>query len=80
MIKLIIKPLTLCIIAVMVLLFFISLKKVFSPDIGFHLHAGQWMIEHKDLLKINLFTYTLLDKLYVDLHWLYQNVFIPFSV
>jgi len=72
MIKFIIKPLSLSILAVVVLLFIISIKKVFSPDIGFHLHAGQWMIEHVEVLKTNLFTYPLLDRLYVDLHWLYQ--------
>jgi len=70
--KLIKKPLSLCIMAVVFLLLFISIKKVFSPDIGFHLHAGQWMMEHKEILRSNLFTYPLLDKLYVDLHWLYQ--------
>ncbi len=70
--KLIKRPLSLYIIAVVFLLLFISIKKVFSPDIGFHLHAGQWMLEHKEILKSNLFTYPLLDKLYIDLHWLYQ--------
>jgi hypothetical protein len=30
------------------------------------------MIEHKEILRTNLFTYPLLDKMYVDLHWLYQ--------
>ncbi len=70
--KLIKRPLSLCILAVVILLLFISIKKVFSPDIGFHLHAGQWMIEHGEILKTNLFTYPLLDKLYIDLHWLYQ--------
>jgi hypothetical protein len=72
MLKLIIKPLSLCIFAVVGLLLIISIKKVFSPDIGFHLHAGQWMIEHKQIVKNNLFTYPLLDQLYIDLHWLYQ--------
>jgi hypothetical protein len=72
MMKLIKRPLSLCMIAVVFLLLIISIKKVFSPDIGFHLHAGQWMLEHKEILKSNLFTYPLLDKLYVDLHWIYQ--------
>ena len=70
--KLLKKPLSLSILASIFLLIIISIKKVFSPDIGFHLHAGQWMLEHKEILKSNLFTYPLLGKLYIDLHWLYQ--------
>ncbi|MBN1295336.1 tetratricopeptide repeat protein [bacterium] len=43
-----------------------------EPDMGFHLRAGQWMIEHRTWPETDILTYTVPDHPYVDMHWLYQ--------
>lgn len=49
-----------------------SFRPIADNDIGFHLHAGQWIIENLTFPTNDTFTYTVRDHLYIDLHWLYQ--------
>lgn len=47
--------------------------EIFSPDIGFHLNSGRWILEHRMTPDYNPFIYT--SKLpYVDLYWVYQII------
>jgi hypothetical protein len=49
-----------------------AFRQLYSPDIGFHLKAGKWMLENFKFPVNDLFTYTINDHRYVDLQWLYQ--------
>jgi hypothetical protein len=50
----------------------LSFREIFSPDIGLHLAAGRWIIEHGSFPTRDVFTYTVPGNDYVDLYWLYQ--------
>ena len=50
----------------------LSFREIFSPDIGLHLAAGRWIIEHGSIPATDVFTYTVPGNDYVDLYWLYQ--------
>lgn len=58
--------------AVAVLALLLAWREVSEVDLGFHLRAGQWIVEHRQWPQNDLFTYTVNDHAYVDLHWLYQ--------
>ncbi len=51
---------------------FLSLRNIYGEDIGFHLHAGRWMIQNFSLPPNEIFTYTSNGIQYIDLNWLYQ--------
>src|SRR5207302_95996 len=38
--------------------FFAGLKTAADPDLGWQLAAGRWMVEHHQVLRTNVFTYT----------------------
>ncbi len=62
-----------------VVLFFVlvglmSSRLIDDKDIGFHMHAGQWILENERFFDMDTFTYTVNDHPYIDLHWLYQIV------
>jgi hypothetical protein len=62
-------------IALVILMVFVyGIKKIYSPDIGFHLAAGEWMIQHGEIMKKDFFTYTRLGEKYIDLNWFYQII------
>lgn len=52
--------------------FAFALRQLYSPDIGFHLKAGVWMLEHREILQQDVFSYTVAGKEYINLYWLYQ--------
>lgn len=58
--------------AVFLLVLLLAWREVAEVDLGFHLRAGQWIIEHRQWPQNDPFTYTVNDHAYVDLHWLYQ--------
>ncbi|MFN3344045.1 MAG: hypothetical protein ACK412_00150 [Chloroherpetonaceae bacterium] len=41
-------------------------------DIGFHLHGGKWIWQHRAFPDKDAYTYTVPNNDYIDLHWLYQ--------
>lgn len=47
-------------------------KMIFDKDIGFHLRAGQWMIENGHFMRHDVFTYTVTDHPVINLYWLYD--------
>lgn len=49
-----------------------SLKMIFDKDLGFHLRAGQWMIENGQCMRHDVFTYTVSDHPVINLYWLYD--------
>ncbi|MBF0106583.1 MAG: hypothetical protein HQM16_14810 [Deltaproteobacteria bacterium] len=61
-------------ILLMALAFLLCFIKIQNYDMGFHLKAGQWIIENLKFPDHDEFSYTVPDHHYVDLHWLYQVV------
>ncbi|MBI4811709.1 MAG: hypothetical protein HY800_09780 [Ignavibacteriales bacterium] len=51
-----------------------AFREIYSPDIGFHLRAGEWIIQNLKVPAQDTFTYTSSAHDYVDMHWLYQVV------
>ena len=50
----------------------LGFHRIYSPDIGFQLSLGRWIVEHRSVPWEDPFTYTLGHRPYVDLQWLYQ--------
>ncbi|MBX7151990.1 hypothetical protein K1X84_10145 [bacterium] len=59
-----------CILFLLVTVF--SLKMIFDKDLGFHLRAGQWMLENGQFMRHDVFTYTVTDHPVINLYWLYD--------
>jgi hypothetical protein len=59
-------------LATLSLLFILSLRLITDIDIGFHLHGGEWIWQHKAFPDKDAYTYTVSNNEYIDLHWLYQ--------
>ncbi|MEO0206177.1 MAG: hypothetical protein ABIL22_05840, partial [candidate division WOR-3 bacterium] len=57
---------------VFALVFFLSLRKIYDVDIGFHLRGGEWMLENKAFHRYDVFTYTARNNEYIAMYWLYQ--------
>jgi hypothetical protein len=47
-------------------------RVLFDPDLGFHLKAGQWIVQNHQVPSKDTFTYTVSDHDYLDIQWLYQ--------
>jgi len=58
--------------SVFLLALILASHKIYEADLGFHLRAGQWILDHGRWPQTDTFTYTLSNQLYLDLHWLYQ--------
>ena len=58
--------------AVFILACLLSIRKVSEMDLGFHLRAGEWILEHRTWPRTDPFTYTVSDHHYIDIHWMYQ--------
>jgi hypothetical protein len=54
------------------MVFVMGLQKNYSPDVGFHLQSAKWMLDNKQFIKTDSFTYTSAGNNYYDLQWLYQ--------
>ena len=57
--------------AVFALVAVLAWRAVGELDLGFHLRAGEWILANR-WPRLDPFTYTVSDRAYVDLHWLYQ--------
>jgi len=51
-----------------------AFREIYSPDIGFHLKAGEWIINNLRVPYQDVFTYTASSHDYIDMHWLYQVI------
>jgi hypothetical protein len=45
-----------------------------DPDVWWHLRSGEWIVEHRRVPTLDPFTFASADRLWVDLHWLFQVV------
>ncbi len=52
--------------------FFILLKTVLDPDLGWHLRMGEYIVQNRAVPWTNLFSYTLPNYQWVDSYWLTQ--------
>lgn len=50
----------------------LALRLMVDIDIGFHLHGGEWIWQHRAFPDKDAYTYTVPNNDYIDLHWLYQ--------
>lgn len=58
--------------ACFLLLILFACRKDVDYDLGFHLKAGQWILQNHAFPSKDTFTYTVNQNDYIDLHWLYQ--------
>ena len=61
---------TLAILGILITVF--AFREIYSPDIGFHLKAGKWILQNLKFPDKDVFTYTVTAHDYIDMHWLYQ--------
>ena len=57
---------------VLLLIGLFALRQVASPDIGFHLRAGSYILSGNGWPQTDPFTYTVNDHAYIDTSWGYQ--------
>ncbi len=55
-----------------ILLLLFGARPFTSPDLGFHLKEGQWILENHHIPYMDNLTYTVSNHPYLDIHWLYQ--------
>lgn len=55
-----------------IMVFIMGLLKIHSPDIGFHLKSAKWMLDNKQFIYADAFSYGSEGNKYFDLQWLYQ--------
>ncbi|MGH7739563.1 MAG: tetratricopeptide repeat protein [bacterium] len=48
-------------------------RKDFDFDLGFHLRAGQWIVQNHAVPRVDSFTYTVTTHPYIDMLWLYET-------
>jgi hypothetical protein len=60
------------VLAVLALDALLALRQISSHDLGFHLEAGNWILDGNGWPRLDPFTYTLNDRPYVDTSWGYQ--------
>lgn len=56
----------------LVLIAAFSAKKIYDRDLGFHLRAGEWMLDHHAFPTTDVFTYGIPGREHVNLYWLFQ--------
>jgi hypothetical protein len=57
---------------VLAAVFLLGLRQIHSPDLGFHLRSGEWILENSRVPGGEVFGYTAAAARYIDLYWLYQ--------
>ncbi len=62
------------ILVFLLLIISFAFREIYSPDIGFHLKAGEWIINNLRVPSQDVFTYTASSHDYLDMHWLYQVI------
>jgi hypothetical protein len=55
-----------------ILLVAFSAKKIHDRDIGFHLRAGEWILDHRSFPTTGVFSYGIPDHDHVNLYWLFE--------
>ncbi len=67
-----VSPWQFCLWACFLLMIVLGLRLVNDTDLGFHLRAGQWILQNRAFPSSDAFTYTVSDHEYLDIQWLYQ--------
>ena len=52
--------------------FALGCQELYDSDIWWHVRSGQWIWEHRQIPRLDPFTFTSSDRLWIDLHWLFQ--------
>jgi hypothetical protein len=60
--------------ALAVLAYLLGCYELFDPDIWWHVKSGQWILEHARVPRLDIFTFSSSDRVWVDLHWGFQVV------
>lgn len=61
--------------AILILLAFtLAFRQIRDADVGFHLKAGTQILSEGHVPSKDTFTYTITDRDYVDVYWLYQSI------
>ncbi len=50
----------------------LGFRMIHSPDIGFHLASGEWILKHGKVPTHDILSFTCTDHAYIDLQWLFQ--------
>ena len=66
------RPWSYPLLACFLLVALLSIRKIGSDDIGFHLKAGEWIVQHRAFPQKDTFTYTQTGRDYLDSNGLYQ--------
>jgi hypothetical protein len=51
------------------LAFLLGCYELFDPDIWWHVKAGEWILEHGRVPRLDIFTYSSEGRPWIDLHW-----------
>ncbi len=54
------------------LAFLLGCQELVDPDFWWHLRSGRWILEHRAVPRVDIFTYGSAGREWVDLHWLFQ--------
>ena len=57
---------------VVVAAFVLGCQQLWDADFWWHLKSGQWILEHREVPKVDPFTFASADRPWVDLSWLFQ--------
>ncbi len=52
--------------------FALGCQELYDSDIWWHVRSGQWIWEHRQIPRLDPFTFTSSDRLWIDLHWVFQ--------
>ena len=52
--------------------FALGCQELYDSDIWWQVRAGQWIGEHRQIPRLDPFTFTAGDRPWIDLHWLFQ--------
>ena len=52
--------------------FALGCQELYDSDIWWHLRTGQWIWEHRQVPRLDPFTFSSADRLWIDLHWLFE--------
>ena len=57
-----------------IMIFVLGLIKIYSPDLGFHLKSAEWILNNKQFIYTDTFSYGSDGHKYFDVQWLYQLI------
>jgi len=50
----------------------VALHPVLEPDLWWHLASGRWILEHREIPRADVFTYSMPGRAWVNLQWLFD--------